>query len=34
LFGDLDMRELGYRCVEHAASKAATRVVIRRGERE
>jgi len=34
LFGDLDMRELGYRCVEHAASKAATHVVIRRGERE
>ena len=34
LFGDLDMRELGYRCVEHAASKAATHVVIRRGESE
>lgn len=34
LFGDLDLRELGYRCVEQSASKAATHVVIRRGESE
>lgn len=33
LFGDLDLRELGYQCVEQSASKAATHVVIRRGER-
>lgn len=34
LFGDLDLRELGYRCVEHAAPKAAMHVVIRHGESE
>lgn len=34
LFGDFDLRELGYRCVEQSASKAATHVVIRRGESE
>jgi dihydrofolate reductase len=34
LFGDINLREAGYRCVEHAASKAATHVVIRNRESE
>lgn len=34
LFGDINLREVGYRCVEHTASKAATHVVIRHGESE
>ena len=34
LFGDINLRELGYRCIEHAASKAATHVVIQHGENE
>lgn len=29
LFGDVNLREAGYRCVEHVVSKAATHVVIR-----
>ena len=32
LFDDINLREMGYRCVEHVASKAATHVVIRHGE--
>lgn len=34
LFDDINLREVGYRCVEHAASKAATHVVIRKRESE
>ncbi len=34
LFGDINLREVGYRCVEHVVSKAATHVVIRHGESE
>lgn len=34
LFGDIDLRKAGYRCVEHVASEAATHVVIRRGDSE
>ncbi|MGH8147272.1 MAG: dihydrofolate reductase family protein [Rhodanobacteraceae bacterium] len=30
LFADVDMRALGYRCVEHAASRMATHVVLRK----
>ena len=32
LFGDIDLRNAGYRCVEHVASTVATHVVIRHGE--
>jgi len=34
LFGDINLRDVGYRYVEHVASKAATHVVIRHGESE
>jgi dihydrofolate reductase len=32
LFGDINLREAEYRCVEHVPSKAATHVVIRKTE--